>query len=580
MSRDELFEFGEFRLDVRERRLSRGATTIPLAPKTFDLLVALVRRAGRLTTKHELLALVWSDSFVEEGILAVHVSSLRKALPDTDGGRRYIETVSGSGYRFIAPVTAIELDDVPTSAVTTLAVLPFKSLVGEAPEPSLEIGIADSLIARLGRFSTVVVRPLGLVRKYTALDQDPVTAGGELRVPLVLDGTIHRYEARVRITARLVTVGDGHCRWGATFDEPFNRIFDLENAIVEQIANVLRLEVAPEHRQSPARPPTRSSDAYVLYLRGRYLWERWTEENARKAIRCFEAAIERDTDYALAWSGLAGCYVTLPLTSGAQPREAFPKARAAALKALALDESLSDAHRALAGVKFWHDWEWPNAEHEFRRAIDWNPNEPSTHRFFGHFLSNMGRHAEALEEVRKSLEIEPLSILTNTRLGQFLYHAGEFDHALEQLQDTIELDPNFWMTHLILGLVLQATGRHGESIRALRRACTLASASGQAQAALGYALAASGETSNARSVLAALADLQTRGLSHAYHLALVCAGLGDHAGVHAWLDQALVDRDVGLTFMAVEPRWRLYDDDPVVRQVIADVGLPERRHDA
>jgi tetratricopeptide (TPR) repeat protein len=393
-----------------------------------------------VTTNHELLALVWPDAFVEESILAVHISNLRKALGDARAAPRYIETVARTGYRFVADVR-------------------------------------------------------------------PVQPPGE-----------------------------------------------------------------PARQPDP--PASHDDEATALYSRGRYLWERRTPDNARNAIGHFEAALEKDAGFALAWSGLAACYCTLPLTTGAQPREAFSKARAAAVRALELNASLCEAHLSLAGVRFWFDWDWPGAEREFRCAIDLDPNEPSAHRFYGHFLSNMGRHAESVREVGRALDLEPLSIVTNARLGQFLYHAGEHDRALRQLRSTLELEPNSWMLHLILGRVLETIGSPREALVELRQAVALANASGAAKASLGHALARSGDADDARRIYAELSDSLACGRSEAYHLALVAAGLGDRQNLHQWLKRALADRDLGLTFMRVEPRWRAYDQDPVVQDVMAALCFP------
>jgi DNA-binding winged helix-turn-helix (wHTH) protein/tetratricopeptide (TPR) repeat protein len=438
MNSSSVFKFGEFTLNVRERHLSKRGVTIPLEPKTHELLAVLVRRAGQLTTKHELLALVWPDAFVEQSILAVHVSNLRKSLGDKT--HQYIETVPRLGYRFTAPV-----------------------------------------------------RPV---------------------------------HARADRRGRAQGAG------------------------------------------------SRNHEAVRLYLRGRYLWERRTHDSAVKAIRYFEAALTNDPEFALAWSGLSACYATLPLTSGVQPGEAFPKSKAAAVKALELDAALCEAHVSLAGVKFWYDWDWAGAEREFRCAIDLDPDATGARRFFGHFLSNMGRHEEALRETGRALELEPLSIVTNTRMGQFLYQAGEYDRALEQLRGTFELEPNFWMAHLIFGRVLDTIGRQSEAIAAFRRAAAMAATSGEARAAVGYALARSGDTDAGRHVRDELAARRRRDFSDSYHVALVSAGLADHDAVHDWLNRALADRDLGLTFMRVEPRWRPYERDPVVRRIIGTVAFP------
>lgn len=577
----EVYEFGEFRLDIPERRLSRRGLPIPLAPKAHDVLTMLVRRAGRLVTKRELLATIWPDSFVEEGILAVHVSGLRRALGEANRVSQYIETVSGSGYRFIREVHAlVSSSGAPNGRpLTSLAVLPFRPLTMEARDGALEMGIVDSLISALGTRDDIVVRPLSAVRKYTSLEQDPVAAGREILVNFVLDGTIQRSGNHIRITIRLLNVADGTSPWSATFDDQFVNIFGVEDAIVEQVTRTLRLTPGGKARAGPAKHHTHNSEAYLLYLRGHYLWERRTPGNSGRAIACYEAAIEKDPSYALAYAGLADCYETMSLTSGHAPHGVFPKAKEAALRALEIDESLAEAHRALAGVMFWYEWNWKDAAREFERAIDLNPNQPATHRFYGHFLSNRGRHDEAFREVRKALDLDPLSTLTNARLGQFLYQAGEYDQALQQLTSTLELDPSSPMVRLNLGRVYERKGMHPESVAELRKACEL-SGSGEARAMLGYSLAASGQADEARSIMAELAAEQSKGFVQSYNMALICAGLDERQRALEHLDVALGARDVGLTFVNVEPKWRPFDRDEAFRRVTTLAGFPPRRSDA
>ena len=575
MNAREIYEFGEFTLDVPERRLSRGTASIALAPKAFDILVALVRRAGRLISKRELLTLVWPDTFVEMGIVAVHISALRQALDDTYRPPRYIETVSRSGYRLVAVVRPVDGVSRPASAAarTSLAVLPFKPLVDEMRDTALEMGVADSVIARLGRERAIVVRPLSAVRKFAELNQDPVTAGRELGVHAVVDGTIRRHGDDITMTARLLNVADGSSMWAATFARRFTDIFDVQEAIADQVFEALDLGPSTTQAARSRKWYTKNVEAYLLYLKGRYLWERRTDSSALKAIEHFEAAIEKDPSYALAYSGLGACYQTLAFTNGFPPRDVFPKSRLVLLHAVKLDESLPQAHESLAGLKFWYEWDWEGAEREFTRAIELDPDQPAAHRFFGHYLSNMGRHERAVHETRLALELDPSSTVTHARLGQFLYQAGDQEGALEQLSRALTMDPEYWMTRLNLGRVYERQGRYAEALIELRAACDRAKGSGEARGTLGYALAVSGRQSEARKVLEEMQRAQDAGLVYGYYLALIAAGLGDREQMYAQLRSALDDRDPGLTFLLVEPRWAPYSSEAAFEDVLDRVGF-------
>jgi DNA-binding winged helix-turn-helix (wHTH) protein/tetratricopeptide (TPR) repeat protein len=572
----ELYEFGEFTLNVPERRLSRGTSSIPLAPKAFEILVALVRRAGRLTRKRELVELVWPDTFVEAGILTVHVSALRKALSDDNRDARYIETVSGSGYRFTAAVRSIDHAAADTVTRVSVAVLPLRPLVEDLRDPALELGVTDSLISQLGRERTMVVRPLAAVRRFVSLDQDPVAAGRILGVQAILDCTLHRSEEEVTISARLLDVANGSSMWAASYSRKVSEILQIEHAIARAVLESLGCRPHPFPSEFSRKRYTRNSDAYLLYLKGRYLWERRTGDNVLKAIEQFEAAIEKDPSYALAYSGLGACYGTLSFTNGFPPRDAFRKSKLALQRALDLDQSLAEAHESLAGFKFWHEWDWHGAEREFRRAIELAPDEPAPHRFFGYFLSTIGRHDEALQEAGVALELEPTSIVTRARFGQFLYQAGDYGQALERLRHALELDPDFWLARFNVGRVYERLGQYSEALTELRAAADRAQGNGEVWGALGYALAAAGRKAEARAVMDELEAAQARGLVYGYPLALIAAGLGDRDRMYAHLRNALHDRDAGLTFLRIEPRWKPYSSEGPFKEVCDRLAFPGR----
>jgi tetratricopeptide (TPR) repeat protein len=292
-----------------------------------------------------------------------------------------------------------------------------------------------------------------------------------------------------------------------------------------------------------------------------------------KAIEQFEAAIDKDPSYALAYSGLGACYQTLAFTNGFPPRDVFPKSRLALLHAVKLDESLPQAHESLAGLKFWYEWDWEGAEQEFTRAIELDPDQPAAHRFFGHYLSNMGRHERAVHETRLALELDRSSTVTHARLGQFLYQAGDLEGALEQLHRALKLDPEYWMTRLNLGRVYERQGRYGEALIELSAACNRARGSGEARGTLGYALAASRRQMEARQVFEELERAQDGGLVYGYYLALIAAGLEDREQMYAQLHNALDDRDPGLTFLLVEPRWAPYSGEVAFQEVLERVGF-------
>jgi TolB-like protein/Flp pilus assembly protein TadD len=537
--------------------------------------VALVRRAGRLARKRELLTLVWPDTFVEMSILTVHISAVRKALSDSDRETGYIETVSGSGYRFTAAVRSIDrAADGAGSARVSLAVLPFRPLVEDLRDPALELGVTDSLISQLGRERTMVVRPLAAVRRFASLDQDPVAAGRTLGVQAILDCTLQRADDQITISARLLDVADGSSMWAATYSRKLSEILQIEHAIAREVLESLGCNPHPVPSELSRRRYTRNSEAYLLYLKGRYLWERRTGDNALKAIEHFEAAIEKDPSYALAYSGLGACYGTLSFTNGFPPRDVFRKSKLALQRALDLDTSLPEAHESLAGFKFWHEWDWDGAEREFRRAIELAPDQPAPHRFFAYFLSNMGRHDEALQEAGVALELEPTSIITRARFGQFLYQAGDYGQALERLRDASKLDPDFWLTRFNLGRVYERLGQYSDALIELRAAAERARGNGDVWGALGYTLAVADCRKEARSVIDELEGAQAHGLVYGYPLALIAAGLGGGDRMYEHLHSALNDRDAGLTFLKIEPRWRPYSRAAKFKTVYDRLAFP------
>ncbi len=464
-------------------------------------------------------------------------------------------------------------DPVITTEVRLLAVLPFKPLVLEGRDEALEVGMADTLIAKLSNISEVTVRPLSAVRRYGGLEHDPFAAGRQLGVEAVLDGTVQRSGDRVGVTARLVRVGDGRQIWEGRFDAPFTNIFSVQDAISEKVAASLKPRLTSAEQRRLAKHYTENVEAYQLYLRGRYHALKRTLPETQKAISYFQRAIDLDPSYALAYAGLADAHIS-SLAADLPTDEFLPKAKAAAQKAVEIDDALAEAHAELGFVIFWWDWDWDVSEKEIKRALELDPDSATAHLFYAHLLSNTGRHAEALPEAKRARELDPLNLRNNALEGQFLLHAGRTDEALTRLRETLEMEPNYFLARFYASSAYIEKGMYSEAISEARRAREIAGVnSNKAEAFIGYALAKSGKEAEARSVLEGLLKSSAERYVSSYSIALVYNGLGEHDEALSRLERAYAQRDQGTVFLKVEPKWNNLRSDPRFQDLQRRVGL-------
>jgi DNA-binding winged helix-turn-helix (wHTH) protein/tetratricopeptide (TPR) repeat protein len=556
-----IYEFDDFRVDSARRVLVQANQPVTLTPRIFDALLYLVQHRGRVIPKEELMEAIWPNAFVEENNLPQSISALRRVLGERKGENRYIVTVAGHGYRFAAPVRIVRVanstnEEDSAGVAKTIAVLPFKPLVEKNRDEALELGMADALIIRLSNSSEIIVRPLSSVRRYGGLEQDAQSAGRELGVESVLDGSIQRAGDGMRVTARLTNVADGASLWVGTFDEKFTDVFTVQDAISERVADALRLRLTTAARRGLTKRYTENPRAYELYLEGRYHWSKLIPPEVRKGIQFFQRAIELDANYALAYTGIAAAYVSLPISSDAPPQEAFPQAKAAALKAMDLDESLSDAHAYLAFVKFWFDWDWLGAEHEVKRGLALNANSAEAHRAYGILLSQTGRHAEAIAEGVRAREIDPLALITRTNEALFFYFAGDYASADEKITSTLELEPNFWIALLTRAKIYLQQGKPNRAMAELTRARSVSGGSTQPLSMLGYISGVTGDRTQALAILEELRTISNQRYVPPYSFALIYNGLKNDDETFAWLDRAFEARDVLLAaFIKSEPVW-------------------------
>ena len=578
-----LYEFGPFRLDAEARTLTREGRPVALTPKAFDTLLELVRSGGRVMERDELIRRVWPDSFVEEGNLKVTIFMLRRALEEDAAEPRLIQTVPRRGYRFASEVVETS-GPAETSegarggqpragdATSPIAVLPFKLLAAGGADDYLGLGLADALIVRLSKLRQVVVRPTSAVRRYTSPHQDPVVAGRELRVAAVLDGNIHRSGDRVRVTAQLLNVETGAALWAGKFDADFTDIFAVEDSISEQAARSLAPELTGEDRRQLAKRHTENVAAYKLYLKGRYHWAKRTSEGIRRAGEFFRAAVDLDPNYAPAYTGLADFYAQLGWLRLLRPADALPKARAAAQKALELDETLAEAHTSLAWARMIYDWEWAEADEGFRRAVDLNPNYAVAPLWRSVYFIATGRFEEAAAASARALELDPLSPIANAVAGWPFYFMRRYDRAIEHYRRALEIEPDNFPALFLLGHAYRQSGELSASVEKLQLARTLLDGP-LPLAGLGHAYAAAGDARGARKILRELERLSKERYVCPYDVAGIHAGLGERDEAFKYLERACEERSSWLIFLAVEPGLDALRADPRFADLLRRIGL-------
>ncbi len=454
-----------------------------------------------------------------------------------------------------------------------IAVLPFKSLLPENRDQVLELGMADTLIAKLGNSREIIVSSLNAVRKYGALEQDSLVAGRELQVNSVLEGNVQKAGDRIRVTARLINVADGSSLWAATFDEKFTDVFAVQDAISQKVADALALRLSGEEKNRLTKRYTENVEAYQLYLTGRYHFAKLIPPEIRTAMGFYQRAIALDPNYALAYFGLAEANRSLAINADVPAKDCLPQAKAAAIKAIELDDSLAEAHASLSFSLIWYDWQWAAAETEAKRPITLNPNSAVAHFSYGHVLSDLARHEEATTEGAQAISLDPVFPLFRAIGAMFLHHAGRNDEAYAVLQKALELEPNFWITHLILGKVLIQQRKYAEAIAEFDKAKELSHGNSEAIGSIGYAAALAGDTAKARAVLDELNSLSTQHYIPPFTIALVYTGLGEQNESLSWLEKGIEDHDVRLTLLEVDPRWDALRSNPRFLSILKRIGL-------
>lgn len=606
--------FGPYCLDIQARELrARDGGVLPLTARAFDTLCCLVDHRDRVVGKDELLATVWAGRVVEENNLTQAISALRRAL---GGGTRYIATVPGRGYRFVAdvgegqcegggevgPAAAAALPaswwarhvavpgavmfligllaavawqlrapQVASRPETALAVLPFRAL--SAPDDGLlGLGLAETLITRLGRSGELRVRSLASSQRVAGGYPDAQQAASQLGAAYVVEGSTQRAGTSIRVNARLVDAGSGAIVWSDTFDTDAQQVFTLQDRIAGAVTDALALSPIVAHTRARSACDGDDPQAYRAWLRGHHLLQRADAARLELALAAFRGAIDLDPACTRAYAGMALAWRGL-VHSDREPAQMFPLAKAAVARALEIDPESPEALVAQGRNRHLYDWDWPGAEASLLQAIALNPSLMEARFAYAHLLVDLGRFDEGLAQARQASELDPLSPMTSALEAGFLTAARQPDAARVQVERALALQPDFWVALLVRGGIALDRGDAAAAVADLERGTTRAKRPTQMLAVLASAYAAAGAHADALAVLGELEARAETGYVPASSLAAVHVALGNHDNALDLLERAWRERDIRLAFLKVDARWNPLRGDPRFQALSRRLGL-------
>lgn len=434
-------------------------------------------------------------------------------------------------------------------------------------------GMTEELISALSKIAELRVIARASVMRYKGSTKTIGEIGRELNVSAILGGSVRKAGNKIRIGVQLADTGTEEQLWSAKYDRDLEDVFTIQSEIAQKVADELEVQIRSNERQMLEKKPTESNQAFSLYLEGRHFLNKRTEVDLKKAVELFEEALKKDERYALAFSGIADSLSVLALLEFIPPKQAFPRARAAAERALGIENNSAEAHTSLGLVRFQYDWDWSGAEKEFKRAVEISPSYAPAHQFYADFLKSQGRFDEAMSEMGYAQALDPLSLAITTGLGHVLYLSRHYDQAIEQYRNAIKLDPKFVQTHLWFGRPYLQKRQFKEAISELTQAVNLSGESTISLAMLGHAYAAAGNRKKAEHFLQKLMERSKQLYVPSYWIAMVHIGLGDKREAFDWLDRAFQERSSWLAWSGVEPRFDTLRSDPRFTGLMAKMRL-------
>lgn len=605
--------FGSFEADLCAGELRRNGIRLKLQSQPFRVLTLLLQRPGQILTREELQQELWpSGTFVDyEQGLATAVNKVRDALGDSSANPRFIETLPRQGYRFIAPVTTVRrkspglplpvrspggsrririyviaavaalaslvlagrlLHQPYPRGIESVAVLPLHNLSGDPAQEYFSDGMTDELIADLGKISRVRVISSSSAARYKGTRKAVSEIARELGADAVIEGTVLRSGKRVRITAQLIGADKEKRMWAQSFERDLDDVLALQDDVARAIASQVRAKLPANDAARPVKPGMVDPRAHDLYLQGRYYWRQRTREGEQAGLEYFLQAVAQDPDYAHAYAGIADSYLVLGAHGRLPPAEAFPKAREAARMALHLDDNLAEAHTSLGWIKAFVDWDWPGGDREFRRAVDLQPNYPTAHHWYSHYLAAVGLLDDSLTEIRKAHQLDPFEVNIDSWLGTILYDVGRYDEAIAQRQKMIELYPHTAPVQLNeISTILGKQGKLNAAVESQSKSQTLSDDPRFAET-LRQAYASSGYNGYLKKRIEHMISTSARGSEPARSLAELHATLGDNNAALRWLERAVDQRDIWL-YLKADPAYDNIRSDPRFQSLVRRMHL-------
>ena len=622
--------FGVFELDVRAGELRKQGLRLSIQGRPLQALAVLLEKPGNVVTREELRSRIWpADTFVDfDHNLHNAIARLREALGDSSETPRFIETLPRRGYRFIGQVensfaatgtrrvaggelsneaidpgpsrgrvivaaAALFLVVLATTAVWvfyryyvlppqnpqihSLAVLPLENLSRDPNQDFFAEGMTDALINDLAQIGNLRVISRTSIMQFRNTRRPLPEIARVLNVDAVVEGSVVWSNDRVRITVELIQATSDKHLWAQSYERNLTDILKLQDEVSRAIAGEIQVSLTPDVSQRLSSSKQVDAEAYQLYMKGRYFWVRRTEESVNRAISYFQQAIQKDQNYAAAYSGLADCYSSLGFSfdiGSLPPQEAQPKAIAEANKALQLDDSLAEAHNSLAYTKLNYDWDWAGSEEQFRRSLKLNPNYANAHHWYAHLLLSAGRFDEALAESNRALELDQLSPIMNVHLGWHYYFTRQYDRALEQLNKTLELDPTYGLAYWYRGLAYEQKHMYPEALREMAHGEELLKGNVVIESDIARLYAVSGNRAQAETVITDLKRLSRRKYVNSFEIAIIYVGLGQKNEAFGWLEKAYRERSDLLVYLKVDPRLDSIRADPRFVNLVRRVGIP------
>lgn len=570
------YEFANFRLMPKEKLLVCNEKLVKLQPKVFDTLLILVENHGRLVDKEDFFKRLWPDTYVEEATLAHCVSELRRTLRK-EGGADFIETLAKRGYRFLAPVKAVDIitGSVPNGA-SVLAVLPFENLGPEMDREYLADGLTEEVIAVLGQVDPIHLSVIGrtTIMRYKRTTKSLSEIGVELKASFLVESSLRSEDRRVRVTSKLIRAADQLQIWSATYDSEPRSVLAFQRELSTTLAQQISLQLAPERLDAMARRQAHNPEAYDAYLKGRYYWNLFTTATTRRAVECYHQATQLDPNYALAWSGLSDAYSSSPIHADARPRDVWDKARRAAEQAITAEPELAETQTSWGFMKFWLDWEWKEAESAYRRAIEIDPNYSLVFRVLGILLAHAGsREEEARNAMAKARALDPLQAMHHALSAQVAFLARDFRAALSFAQHAAVVMADFWVARFQMAQAYEGLGEYKSALEVLSRG-GVGGENSKMIALRGYVLAKTGRIDEAREVARALEGLARSIYIPPCAVAQVYAGLNDIDESFRWLELATEEHDVHLATLLEDSKWDALREDTRFSEVLKRCGLP------